>query len=300
MSSRVYQRVLLSQNFLKDPGLVSSLLDRLDLGSDSVVYEIGPGKGIITEQLAKRYRKVVAIEKDARLAHLLLGKCSEYPNVTVHAGDFLHYPLPHSCYKVFANIPFNITSAIVTRLTAAARPPEEAYLTMQKEAADMFLGKPHESLRTILLKPWFETEIVHCFQRSDFAPAPRVDVVMLRLRKRGPPLVNAADRQCFRDFVVYIFTHWQPNDANPFNDIFSRHQRRLIEHDLGLDLAMQPTSISLQRWLGLFRQLKRVGNARTTQLLAGSERRLLQHQKRLEKIHRTRTARHERYSKTVN
>ncbi len=290
MSSWPHERALLSQNFLRDSRLVAALLDRFDLGADSPVYEIGPGEGLITRELAQRYREVIAIEKDAQLAHLLQQAFRDYPNVTIHIGDFVRHPLPHSPYKVFANIPFNITSAIVTRLTSEEHPVDEAYLTMQQEAAHMYLGNPCESLRSLLLKPWFEMEIVHRFQRGDFVPAPLVDVVMLRLRKRGPPLITAADRQLFRDFVVFIFTHWQPKHTSPLNDIFTRQQRRFIERELRLNLDVKPTLIPFPDWLALFDQLKQVGNPKTWQRLAGSERYLLQQQRGLQKIHRTRIA----------
>ena len=293
MSAPVRPSVQLSQNFLTDSQLVASLLYRFGLGGD-VVYEIGPGRGIITRQLARRYRRVVAIEKDPCLAARLTETFREWPNVTIHTGDFLRYPLPHASYNVFANIPFNITAAIVTRLTRADTPPDVAHLVMQREAALMFSGKPHESLRTILLKPWFETEIVHRFQRSDFAPAPRVDVVMLRLRKRGPPLVSNADRQFFRDFVVYTFTHWQPNDGNPLITFFTRQQRAHVERTIGFDRATRPSALTLTQWLRLFEQLKAVGNPDARIRLAGSERRLLHQQTRLEKRHRTQRSRDSR------
>lgn len=289
MSSLLNLRVQLSQNFLRDSHLVAILLDRFDLGSDSHVYEIGAGEGIITEQLAQRYKRVIGIEKDERLADRLRRRFSNYPHVTILSGDFLRMPLPHGPYKVFANIPFNITSAIVARLIGEGRPPEEAYLTMQKEAAEMYLGKPHETLRTVLMKPWFEPELVYRFRRGDFVPAPRVDVVMLRLRKRGPPLISRTDRQAFRDFVAYMFTQWQPQGANPLNDLFTRRERRFIERELNFTLESRPTELSIEQWLGLFGHLKRVGALRTYQLLSGSERRLLQQQKGLQKIHRTRT-----------
>ncbi len=144
MSSSIRQSVLYSQNFLKDSSLVASLLDRSSINSDDVIYEIGPGKGIITKQLALRCKQVVAIEKDPRLSALLLQKFADRPNVIIHPGDFLHYHLPCQPYKVFANIPFNITASIVTKLTASEYPPEEAYLTMQKEAAEMLLVQTHE------------------------------------------------------------------------------------------------------------------------------------------------------------
>lgn len=288
MSSWPRERVLLSQNFLKSSHLVASLLDRFELGSESTVYEIGPGEGLITRQLAQRYRKVVAIEKDARLAHLLQRTYRDYPNVIVVADDFLRHPLPHGPYKVFANIPFNITSAIVTRLIAAEHSVDEAYLTMQHEAARMYLGSAGDSLRSILLKPWFEVEVVHRFRRADFVPTPRVDVVMLRLRKRGPPLVDATDRQFFRDLVVYMFTHWQPNHVTPLNEFLTRQQRRFMERQLGFDFDVKPTAISLEEWLALFDQLQRIGDAHIRRRLAGSEQRLLQQQHALLKIHRTR------------
>lgn len=289
-SSSARERMQLSQNFLRDPRLAAALLDRFRLDSDSIVYEIGPGEGTITEQLALRYKQVVAIEKDPHLAQLLLRRFGDWPNVTIHCGDFLDFRLPCSPYTVFANIPFNITAAIVTKLTGAECPPDVAYLAMQKEAAAMFVGKPRESLRSILLKPWFEMEIVHHFQRSDFMPAPRVDVVMLRLRKRGPPLVKPADRQYFRDFVVHIFTHWQPTSDHPLKALFTRQQLTYIRRELGFECCISPTALTIEHWLSLFGQLKKVGSGHARQVISGSERCLLRQQRRLQKRHRTRSS----------
>lgn len=291
MSASVWQDLRYAQNFLKDSRLVALLLDKVEISNNDLVYEIGPGKGIITEQLARRCKQVVAIEKDPRLSALLRQKFTDRPNVSIRQGDFLHYPLPRQPYKVFANIPFNITASIVTKLTAVDFPPEDAYLVMQKEAAEMFLGRPHESLRTILLRPWFEMETLHRFQRTDFQPVPRVDVVLLRVQKRGPPLLSSADRQGFRDFVVYFFTTWQPVAGSPLKRIFTRQQRKYIQSTLGLGLDATPTSLSFERWLHLFEYFKTVGNERASQIIAGSEYNLLQQQEKLQKIHRTRAGR---------
>ena len=288
MSSSFRQSFFYAQNFLKDPCLVASLLDRCNIGPDDVVYEIGPGKGIITEQLALRCKQVIAIEKDPHLSALLLQQFADRPNVTIHKGDFLDYRLPRKPYKVFANIPFNITTAIVTRLTAAQYPPQDAYLTMQKEAAEKFLGKPREFLYTVLLKPWFELEMVHRFRRKDFVPEPRVDVVMLRLRKRGPPLVNRADRQCFRDFVVYGFTTWRPALGDILKGIFTGQQLKHLRRELGIDLDATPTSLTFEQWLNAFEYFKKVANEQAMHTTAGSEKRLRQQQKRLQKVYRTR------------
>lgn len=286
MSSVLRPDLCYTQNFLKDSRLVTSLLDRSSIGPDDVVYEIGPGKGIITEQLARRSKRVVAVEKDPRLATFLLQKFATRPNVTIHADDFLHYPLPRQPYKVFANIPFNITTAIVTRLTTEASPPEDAYLAMQQEAAARFLGTPRESLYSVLLKPWFEVEIVHRFRRTDFVPVPQVDVVMLRLNKRGPPLVKRVERQCFRDFVVYNFTAWKPNLGASLKGIFTGQQLQHIRRTLALDLEATPTALTFEQWLSLFECFKKIGNAQAMHTIAGSEQRLLQQQHTMRRPHR--------------
>jgi 23S rRNA (adenine-N6)-dimethyltransferase len=288
MSAHTQNRVLLSQNFLKSPRLIGSLLDRFDLGRAGLIFEIGPGEGIITEQLALRYERVVAIETDARLARQLQRRFRDQPHVTIIAGDFLRCELPHGSYNVIANIPFNITSAVVAKLTGAPQPPDEAYLAMQREAADLYRGHPRESLRSVLLKPWFLVEVVHRFHRSDFVPAPRVDVVMLRLRKRGPPLIYAADRQYFHDFVVYAFTHWQLNRASPLHDLFPPHYLRALERQHSIDHEATPTSLTFEQWLMLFDQLKSAGDVYARRRIAGSERALIRQQARLQKIHRTR------------
>lgn len=233
--------ILYSQTFLRDPALAASLLDKCDIGACDAVYEMGPGKGILTAQLALRCKQVVAIEKDPRLAELLRRRFGSWPHVTIHQGDFLEYPLPHhQPYKVVANIPFNVTAAIVKKLTLAECPPVDAYLAMQREAAEALLGVPRESLRSLLLKPWFEVEVVHRFRRSDFVPMPRVDVVMLRLRKRGPPLVSSRERRCFRDFAVYVFTSGRPTLFSTLTNIFTRQQLRHLRRALGFDLDVIP------------------------------------------------------------
>lgn len=288
MSSALSENIRCSQNFLKDARLVAILLERSSIGPDDVVYEIGPGKGIITEQLARRCQRVVAIEKDPCLAAMLLQQFAARPNVTIHAGDFLEYPLPRKPYKVFASIPFTITAALVTRLTTAEHPPEDMYLVMQQEAAERFLGQPRETLRSLLLKPWFEMEVVHRFRRSDFVPAPQVDVIMLRLRKRGPPLVNLKQKQCYRDFVVYSFTAWQPMLGSILKGLFTRQQLKHLSRELALDCEAAPTAVTFEQWLNLFASFQKMGNEQAMRVIAGSERRLIRQQMKLEKIHRTR------------
>jgi len=280
-----------SQNFIKSRYLVDELLDKCDIGLNDIFYEIGPGKGIITECLAQRCRQVIAIEKDPLLVDALRAKFALTANIRLHEGDFLEYRLPSGSYKVFANIPFNITSAIVTRLTTAPVPPDDTYLIMQKEAAEKFLGEPRESLYGILLKPCFALELLHIFRRSDFIPAPRVDVVMLRLRKRGPPLVTRNEMPLFRDFVIYSFTTPQPSLRITFKGLFTSNQFKLLSNNLDSDFDMTPTSLDIEQWLCVFDCFKRVASLQAIHAVLGSEMRLRQQQANLEKIHRTRISR---------
>ena len=280
--------VAYAQNFLRDPRLVERLLDRSSLGPDDTVLEIGPGRGIITAALARRCRRVVAVEKDAALARLLRARFACSPNVTIHEGDFLHAPLPPAPYKVFANVPFNVTAEIVQRLTETPHPPEDAYLAVQREAAARFLGQPRESLRSVLLKPWFEPTLVHRFKRADFIPAPQVEVVLLRLRKRGPPLLRPSDAQPFRDLVTHLFTAWQPSLRAALSGLLSHRQLAQLRRRLGATLDAPPSALPFEQWPALFAEVHPLILMPARQAIAGSEDRLKRQQAGLQKLHRTR------------
>ncbi len=289
MSASSLPSLGVSQNTLRDPRLVASLIDRSSIVGEDLVVEIGPGKGIITAQLARRCKRVIAIEKDPALSAILRERFAREPNLVLRNGDFLSYPLPRGPYKVFANIPFHITSAIVARLTAAANPPEEACLVMQKEAALVYLGRPRASLRSILLYPWFELEIIHQFHSSDFTPQPRVAAVLLKIMKRNPPLVGRSDRRRFGDFVVYGFTAWQPTLGEAFKGVFTCRQMKQIGREAGIDLQSTPTDLEPEKWLRLFEIYKRIASPQAAALVCGSEARLQRQQSKLQKVHRTRT-----------
>lgn len=290
MSAVSPNRIALSQNLLRSRRLVAHLVARSTLARSDLVVEIGPGRGIITEQLATTCRQVLAIEKDEVLADDLSARLADHANVAVFAADFLTVPLPLTAYKVFASIPFNVTTAVVTKLTTESRAPEDAYLVVQREAAARFLGEPRESLRSVLLKPWFEPTVIHRFRRSDFDPTPQVEVVLLRLRKRGPPLVSATDAQAFRDLVVYAFTAWQPTLRATFAPLIDTRTLRRIERGAEFDFKQSPTAVPFPAWLDLFGALRDAADAHATRAIRGAEDRLQRQQAGLDKIHRTRAS----------
>jgi len=282
--------VAYSQNFLRSRHLVDHLLDRSSVRADDLVVEIGPGRGVITERLASRCRLVMAIEKDPVLAHQVGDRLGPAGNVVVFAADFLHFPLPITPYKVVANIPFNVTTAIVSKLTSGSSPPVDAYLVVQREAADKFVGRPRESLYATLLKPWFEPTLVHRFRPTDFVPAPRVEVVLLRLRWRELPLVSAMDAPMFRDLAVHVFTAWQPTARDALRLVLPPAALARLERRVGFSLDQPPTALVFDAWLELASAFQVVADDRGRQAIAGAEARLRRQQGSLQKVHRSPSA----------
>ena len=288
MPSDLRCSVAYSQNFLRSGRLVDRLLARSEIDPEDLVLEIGPGKGIITERLARACRQVLAIEKDPKLARQLQDRLAALGNVALFEADALSFPLPLTSYKVFANIPFNATAAIVTRLTTDRWAPLDAYLVVQREAAIRYLGQPKESLSALLLKPWFEPTLIHRFQPSDFLPPPHVEVVMLRLWKRGPPLVAGDNAELFRDFIVFAFTAWQPTVRVALARGVGTDGARQIERRSGVDLGRSPTSVRFEEWLDLFAAFVEL-DEQVRRAVYGAESRLRAEQAGLRKVHRSRT-----------
>jgi 23S rRNA (adenine-N6)-dimethyltransferase len=277
-----------SQNFLHSRRLVDQLIDGSSLTSCDDVIEIGPGRGIITEPLASRCRRVVAIEKDQSLVGLLRQRLVGFPNVDVREGDFLEYSLPRHPYKVFASIPFNVTAAIVGKLTSGLSPPEDCYLVVQREAAQRFVGSPRGTLTSVLLRPWFEPSVVHSFRRTDFDPVPNVEIVLLRLRRLSPPLVGSEKGQLFRDFVVHCFTAWQPSLAASLEGLLGRSDSTAVMRGAGIPLGCRPSAVCFLQWLRLFDGVVDKAQPRRLLCIVGSEDLLQRQQAKLEKSHRTR------------
>src|SRR5262249_3968713 len=277
-----------SQNSLHSRALVDRVLDDSSIQPGDLVLDLGAGKGILADRLAHRGCQVLAVERDPHLVASLVERFTQVEKVRVCNTDILDVRLPRSAYKVFASIPFNATAEIVNRLTAASNPPRDAYLVVQREAAERFVGKPRSTLVAALLMPWFEASIVHRFRATDFAPAPRVDVVMPRLHKRGPPFVRDEDRRLFRDFVSHLFTTRSTSVLESLQRLLGKHRARIVARRFELDPAIGPCSVRVERWLQLFSAALTVAPLELQWRLAGSEQRLRARQRRLHKLHRTR------------
>jgi 23S rRNA (adenine-N6)-dimethyltransferase len=248
----VNNRKSLAQNFLTKSHLVASLLNDSSISLDDTVCEIGPGTGVLTKELGKRAKKVIAIEKDYHLYMKLQKKFERNDNVILYHDDFLKFEIKEATYKVFANIPFNITSAIMRKILYGKNPPKEAYLVMQKEAAEKFSGEPLETQFSILAKPWFSFEVIRKFQTTDFEPMPKVDVVLLHIEKRDRPLVSRENAIIYRRFVRHGFGAWRIHLKATYKRIFTYVQWKKLSRDLHFPLKATASQLNFEQWLKLF------------------------------------------------
>ncbi len=277
-----------SQNFLRSPRLIERLLDAASITPDDVVLDLGAGDGALTAPLARRCRQVVAVEKDPHLAALLRTRFGDDDHVAVRYDDILHTTLPRGPYKVFSNLPFSTTTDVVTRLTAAPNPPDDAYLIVQREAAARFQGVPRSTLYAMKLDPWFETTVIHRFRRTDFVPAPGVDVVLMRMRKRGPPLIRRDLAQPYHDLVVYCFGAWQPTVYRTLVALLGVRPANTLSRTTGVDLRRPPSSMFADEWRQLTHTLNAPVYRAALSSIDGAEERLRRQQGGLRKSYRTR------------
>ena len=238
-----------SQNFLTGERTLKRVLSRTTLNAEDHVLEIGPGKGHITRLLAAQCRKVTAVELDGALYGALLSTLGSLENLRLHHRDFLQWRLPASgAYKVFANIPFCHTTAILRKLTESENPPEEAWLTMEKGAALRFMGKPRETLRSLTLKPLFDLDIAYHFLREDFHPKPSVDVVLLHLKRKAQPDIPPSRRREYERFLSHAF---QGGGAG-LRRMFTKRQLTRAFREAGIG-AFALGDVLYVQWLCLFR-----------------------------------------------
>jgi 16S rRNA (adenine1518-N6/adenine1519-N6)-dimethyltransferase len=175
----------LAQHFLIDPGIAERMVDWAAISNRDIVLEIGPGKGIITLALAKRAKRVIAIELDPALAIGL--KQLALSNVEIITGDALRLPWP-SFNKVVANLPFNISSQLTLRLLECDF--DCAVLIYQREVAERLVARPGDknySRLTVVANYHCSPEILQLLPKAKIRPRPKVDCAIVRLTKRKRP-----------------------------------------------------------------------------------------------------------------
>lgn len=231
-----------SQNFLRSPKLVESLVNKSTLNKDDVVYDIGAGSGVISSVLARRVKQVIAIEQDARVAKTLRHNMSQYPNVSVKIGDIMQLNLPTTPYKIFANIPFHLSSPIVQRFINSPMAPEAVYLIVQKQFGRKLIATDTTHFTSqlgMLLGAEYKVRIIKQLQRTDFWPHPAVDTVCVEMIKRPTPLVPKERLSGYAQFTLQCF-------SDP------KKLARMPLEVIGQEAGVSPSRLSLDQWINLF------------------------------------------------
>ncbi|MBC7459603.1 methyltransferase domain-containing protein [Candidatus Saccharibacteria bacterium] len=230
-----------SQYFLRSPDFIKELIGHTSIKPVDLVYDIGAGSGAITAVLADRVRKVVAIEFEPRMAEKLRENMERYPNVTVKEGDFLDMDLPTVPYKIFANIPFHLSSPIVRKITESDYPPVAAYLIVQKQFANKLL--PNSDRFTgqlgMMIGPTFGVRIRRPLKRTDYFPHPNVDTALIEIKRRDEPFIPANKMDKYRKFIEGCF-------SDP--KVFVKTPRL----EIGLPADIKPSQMKLHQWVELF------------------------------------------------
>ena len=199
----------LGQNFLIDTNILRNIVDYAELTDESGAIEIGPGIGALTEQLAKRSKKVVAFEIDQRLIPILEDTLSPYDNTTIIHQDILKANVQEVMQKEFqgiddvmvvANLPYYVTTPIIMKLLEERLPIRGIVVMLQKEVADRIAAKPgtksYGSL-SIAIQYYTEAETVMIVPKTVFIPQPNVDSAVIRLTRREKPLVPVISEDFF-------------------------------------------------------------------------------------------------------
>lgn len=242
----------LSQNFIKSSQLVRELISFSHLSSPDFVVEIGPGRGVITQELLNLNLKVTAVEKDYNLIPFLQNKFFAHPNFKLINQDFLSWNLPANHFKIFSNVPFSITAPILNKILKNKSKPTEMYLILQLEAAQKYsLSNGFNNQDAILLAPFYDLKILGDIDRTAFTPKPQVNIVFVRFILKNQPDIDPTLYQIFRDFIIFGFNQWKPNIFEIYKKVFSYDQFKKINHQLRIN-SLKPTQLNYSQWLSLF------------------------------------------------
>ncbi|RSL29577.1 16S rRNA (adenine(1518)-N(6)/adenine(1519)-N(6))-dimethyltransferase RsmA [Salibacterium salarium] len=206
----------LGQNFLIDINILNKIVDAAILSDEDGIIEIGPGIGGLTEQFAKRAKKVEAFEIDGRLIPVLKQTLSPYPNVTVHHEDVLKADVKSVLERmedvdeitVAGNLPYYVTTPIIMKLLEQRLPITRMIFMMQKEVADRIAAAPdskdYGSL-SIAAQYYAYPEKMMTVPKTVFVPKPNVDSAVLRLELRDTPPVYVKNETHFFQVVRASF-----------------------------------------------------------------------------------------------
>jgi len=190
----------LGQHFLIDEKSLEGIVEAADIQKSERIVEVGPGMGILTKELCKKAKEVVAIELDRSMIAIVKTSCIKHTNLRVENVDILKYDTSElGEYKVVANLPYYITSAVIRLFLESQNKPEELVILIQREVAERICAKPSRmSVLAVSVQFYGNPSIVEVVPRTAFFPAPKVDSAILKIKVYKKPLFDVDKRIFFR------------------------------------------------------------------------------------------------------
>jgi 16S rRNA (adenine1518-N6/adenine1519-N6)-dimethyltransferase len=177
----------LGQNFLIDKKVMRKIVEASEISKKDTVLEVGAGIGNLTLELAKRAKKVIAVEKDKRMVEILKENLRDFKNVEIIAGDIRETFLTivqniTRDYKIVANIPYYLTSYLIRKFLETKKRPKLMVLMVQKEVAERICAKsPKMNLLAVSVQFFAKPEIVSFVSKNCFWPKPKVDSAIVKI-----------------------------------------------------------------------------------------------------------------------
>lgn len=254
----------LGQHFLIDEEILELILTTAELTGTDIIVEIGPGLGVLTEELCRRAGRVITVEIDDRLAINLDRRLSKYHNLTVINRDILKITPPgifteagivSSGFKVVANLPYYIASPVLRHFLESESKPEMMVVMVQKEVAEEIAARPGKmSLLSLGIQLYGQAEIVQRVSSKCFYPEPAVDSALLKIIPHKISPVDIPNTEKFFSFVKAGFSTARKQLVNSLSNglgVSKRDMQELLDH-AGISASRRAETLSLEEWAHLW------------------------------------------------
>ena len=263
----LHARKGLAQHFLVDGSFLKKIIAAAGLTPADTVVEVGPGLGVLTLELAKVSGKVIAVELDQTLAGILKDSTSTSGNFTIINEDILKIDpaelVSGTRYKVVANLPYYITSAVIRHFLEASAKPSLIVLMVQKEVADVITAPPGEmSLLSVSVRLYGEPEIVAQVPASSFYPVPNVDSAVLKIKVYPQPVIKEQD---IPDFFKVVKAGFSANRKQLVNSLSKRLELEkkdviTVLEKAGIDVRRRAETLTIAEWKKLLEAFQNEGS----------------------------------------
>ncbi|MBK8150341.1 MAG: 16S rRNA (adenine(1518)-N(6)/adenine(1519)-N(6))-dimethyltransferase RsmA [Acidobacteria bacterium] len=259
--SKPFAKRSFGQNFLSDGNCIDKIIRALDPRPDETVVEIGPGRGALTGKLVEKGSNVVAIELDTDLIPLLRQKFGDRANFRLIEDDALRvdfgiliraFDAEPARAKLVANLPYNISTAILQYLIDYRGCFSEMVLMLQKEVVERITADPGHKERgylTVLIEAYFESRKLFEVPPNAFRPAPKVQSAVVRLIPK--PALEIVDPKRFSRIVSLGFRQKRKTILNNLKNEKLFGERTALEHLAanGIDPKLRPEDLTLEQWV---------------------------------------------------